>query len=241
MLNFIKYEWLRRWKLFLAGIIVFLVADMDLVNRLITKESPNVFSVMLTAILFTLFAALVFDQLGRLYRSLFTHEGFMVLTLPLSGYQLLGAQVLAVVLECIAVMVYVGLVGYLDLMYVARTVPGWQLTPLPGGFFLQILKGGSLALGGYIIFILMIYLSLALAKSIFASFKYGKLIAFGCFLLIAKGIGYLGKLLRISGNYNCNIQWPNLTMATTDWLVIIVLIGILFTGTGYLLDKKIDL
>lgn len=40
MLNIIKYEWLRRWKFFLAGLAVFTLANIDLVSRIIIKGEP---------------------------------------------------------------------------------------------------------------------------------------------------------------------------------------------------------
>lgn len=239
MLNFIKYEWLRRWKFFLAGILVFVAANVDLINQIMHKSNPTTLTAILIGVLFALYVALVFDHIGRLYRSLFTDEGFLELTLPLSGYQLLGAKLLAVVLESIAVMVLIGVVGYVDLLYLVKLVPNAQLPPLTGEIFMKILQVLGLILGGYILLLLTIYLSLALAKSIFASFKHGKLIAFGCFLVITKGIEFLGDLLNVNTGYSTHE--PAVIMATTDWLIVIVLIGALFTGAAYLLDRKINL
>lgn len=241
MLNFIKYNWLRRWKFFLSGTIVFLLVNLDLFSRLTNKLSPNIISVVLIVLLFGLGAAFVLDHMGRLYRTLFSEEGVSELTLPLSGYQLLGAKLIAVILECVAVMIIVGFVAYIDLKYVETIVPKVQLTlaSLTGEHFLELLQIVGLMLAGYITFILMVYLSLALAKSLFASFKYGKLIAFLCFLVIGKLIEYTGNLMQIHSSYG--VYGTNIVVAAADWLIIIVLIGILFTATAYLLDRKINL
>jgi len=239
MLNFIKYEWLRRWKFFLAGILVFVLADLDLFSRIISQESPNYISVILIALVFTLSAALVVDHLGRLYRTLFSDEGFTELTLPLSGYQLLGAKLLAIFLECVAVMTIVGIVAYFDAIYVDMIALNWQLPSLTWEIGLEVLKGLGFILGGYIILVLMVYLSLALAKSIFATFKHGILIAFGCFIVLAKVVDYLGDILSVSARYY--LHGSVAFMTTTDWLIIIVLIGLLFISTGFLLNRKMNL
>lgn len=239
MLNFIKYEWLRRWKFFLAGILVFIAVNVDLISRMISKMSPNFISVILVALLFALCVALVLDHIGRMYRSLYTDEGFMEFTLPLNGYQMLGAKLLAVVLECAAVMIIVGLVTYVDLMYMEKTIIDLQLPQFTWEIFLNILQVTGLALAGYITFMLMVYLSLALAKSLFASFKHGMLIAFGCFLVLGKILELLGDLVNINAGYSTH--GPHVMVETTGWLVSAVLIGILFAGTAYLLDRKINL
>jgi ABC-2 type transport system permease protein len=238
MFKLIKYEWLRRWRLFLAGTLVFVLTDVDLFSRIVTKENPNFISVILIALLFALGALLVLDHMGRLYRSLFTNEGYTDLTLPLNGYQMLGAKFLAVVLECVAVMVIVVLVGYADMMYIARTNPNWQMPVLAGSDFVEMLQVLSVILGGYLIFILMVYLSLTLAKSFFASFKHGMLIAFICFLLIAKALEYVNKLLSIGAGYI--VPGVNVVAAIPDWGVAVI-IAVLFTATAYLLDRKINL
>jgi len=239
MLNLIKYEWLRRWKFFLAGIIAFLAANVDIISRLIKQENPTALTAVLCGILFALGMALVFDQIGRIYRPLFTDEGFLELTLPLNGYQYLGAKALAVAIEFGAVALFVVLVAYLDLVYINWVLPDWQLASITWAEVLDFLQAIGLTLGVYLIFILMIYLSLTLAKSLFASLKHGKLITFVAFLLVFKALDYFidcWNIVRGYGNFGLS-----LTIAAQDWFLIAVVIGILFAGTGYLLDRKINL
>lgn len=239
MLNLIKYEWLRRWKFFLSGIIVFLAANIDQISRLTKRENPSILTGALIAILFALWVALMIDHLGRLYRTLFTDEGLLELTLPLNGYQFLGAKLLAIALEFGAVMIFVAFVAYLDLMYINRAITEWQLAPITGELVLEALQVMGLSLGIYLMFILIIYISLTLAKSLFASFKHGKLIAFGSFLIIAKIVDYVMNLWNVKNGYN--IHQPGFNIAASEWMFIIVIIGLLFSGTAYLLDRKVNL
>lgn len=65
MLSIIKYEWLRRWKFFLAGITVFVIANILVINQVTdpTKD-PNtpiilrIFVLILSALLFAFTLAL---------------------------------------------------------------------------------------------------------------------------------------------------------------------------------------
>lgn len=240
MFNFIKFEWQRRWKFFLSGIVVFILTNIDLYSRILAKKPPNFISVLLISILFALCASLVLDQMGRVYRTLFTDEGYLELTLPLSGYKLLGAKFLAVVLECIAVVLIVGMVLYVDLLFTANTYPEiFHLPPLSWDDVLILVQIIMFILCGYFTLLLMVYLSFVLAKSIFASFKYGKLIAVLCFLLIGKILGVITDLVLINSNFSFGA--PGVLVPIGDWAKIFVIIGLLFISTAYLLDRKVNL
>lgn len=246
MFNLIKFEWIRRWKFFLSGIIVFLAVNIDMIISF-TKQQQNLapLTVALTVILFAFWMALVFDHMSRIYRTLFTDEGLLELTLPLNGYQFLGAKTVAVAVELGVVMLFVALVAYLDLMYINRVIPDWQLTPITGELVLKFLQLMALGLGVYITFMLMVYLSLVLAKSLFGSFKYGKIIAFGSFLLIVKITDLLMSFWHVNSNYDIHGSGFNVAfgfnIASQEWFLLILIISILFGSTGYLLDKKINL
>lgn len=245
MFSLIKYDWLRRWKFFLAGIVTFLAVNFDLVFRIPRQQGPGKFSVLLCSLLFALVLFLLLDHIGRIYRPLFTDEAFWELTLPLNGYQFLSARLLAVAIELAAVILFVALVLYLDLMYLNRILLDWQLASITGELLLNFLRFVGFALGMYIIFMLMVYLSLVLAKSLFGSFKHGKTIAFGSFLVIAKIVDYLMNFWQVNSRYGINNPGFNITVgfnvASWEWLMLIVVIGILFGTTAYLLEKKINL
>jgi hypothetical protein len=76
MINLIKYDWLRRWKFFLAGILVFVGVNWNIFNRISHGLGPNFITAILILFLCILSAALILDHIGRLYRTLFTDEGF---------------------------------------------------------------------------------------------------------------------------------------------------------------------
>ena len=236
MINLIKYDWLRRWKFFLAGILVFVGVNWNIFNRISHGLGPNFITAILILFLCILSAALILDHIGRLYRTLFTDEGFTELTLPLNSYQLLGAKLLAVTLECIGVMVIVGMVAYFDLRYADLLFSNFNMIPLTGEILWELIQAAGFFLTGYLTFILMVYLSLTLAKSLFASFKHGRFIAFLCFLALGKILESASNLL----NFSANLPDPGI-FTSVDWLSVLVLIGVLFAGTGFLLDRKVNL
>ena len=236
MINLIKYDWLRRWKFFLAGILAFVGVNWDILNRINQGLGPRFITVILIFLLCILSTALIWDHMGRLYRTLFTNEGLTELTLPLNSYQLLGAKLLAIAMECIGVMVIVGMVFYFDLRYADQLIANFNMISLTGEILWELIQSAGFFLTGYLTFILMVYLSLTLAKSLFASFKHGRFIAFLCFLA-------LGKILESASNLlNLYADIPGSDIITsTDWLAVLVLIGGLFAGTGYLLGRKVYL
>ncbi|NLC76870.1 MAG: hypothetical protein GX750_04540 [Clostridia bacterium] len=240
MLKLIKYEWLRRWKLFLAGIVTFLAANMSLMSNLMQgAENPRTLTAVLIGLCFALSVVLFIDHVGRLYRTLFGDEGYLELAVPLRGYQLLGGKLLAVIVECIAVIGIIILTIYLDALFIAKA------EALPFGFslsFSEVLTAGQLVLmllSAYIGFLTTIYLSMTLAKTVFASFRHGRLIAFGCFLAIS---WLLEKThLALSPFTESATDLPDILYSGTDWVITVAMLLVLFLSTSYLLDRKINL
>ncbi|NLO90198.1 MAG: hypothetical protein GX088_07760 [Clostridia bacterium] len=238
MFNLIKYEWLRRWKFFLAGILIFIIANLEIISQLSLQKSPRNLTIVLMGLVFAMALALFFDHIGRLYRSLFSDEGFLEFTLPLRGYQFLGAKILAVLLECIALGIFVSIALYVDYLYLNQFFPREAPTPLREDILIIIVQIFFLLLLSYIIFLLTIYLSMTLSKTIFASLKHGKLIAFGCFLVIYKAIQ---RITEITHSHITDMSLPGIIMARPDWLTLTAILIVLFISTSYLLDRKINL
>ena len=91
MINLIKYDWLRRWKFFLAGILAFVGVNWDILNRINQGLGPRFITVILIFLLCILSTALILDHMGRLCRNLFTNE-FNGIDPASNSYQLLGAK-----------------------------------------------------------------------------------------------------------------------------------------------------
>ncbi|ATW26616.1 hypothetical protein [Candidatus Formimonas warabiya] len=231
MFNIMKYEWIKRWKFFLAGLVLFLLLDIDLVNRVLHQVSPTGLAAALGAVLMAMVMALFFGHILRMYSTLFSDEGLLFLTIPVNGYQFLGAKLLAVVIECLAVAGFVGIVGYIDYLVVAPL-----LGNIPFHFTIPsdcVSAGGKiifLGLLSYVTLLLMVYLSMVLAKSIFAPVKHGKVLSFIIFLVMSKALTELGVFVDGQG----------LDQIGT-WVFMVALVALLFGLTGYLLDRKINI
>lgn len=240
MFNLIKYEWLKRWKLFLAGIVVYIAANVNLVSQILRDENPRTLTVILIALCFALSIVLFIDHVGRLYRMLFKDEGYLEFSLPIRGYQLLGGKLLAVIIECIALIALIGITIYLDMLYLIKS----ELFPVEFSFnfeeWLTVAQIILMLLAIYITFLLIVYLSMTLSRTLFASFKYGKLIAFGCFLAITKVLDIINQQLTSSFDELPN-QMSDVLFSGVDWLTSGIAIIVLFLSTSYLLDRRINL
>lgn len=240
MLNLIKYEWLRRWKFFLAGIVIYIAANVNLVSNVTQQADPTTLTVILISLCFALSVVLFIDHVGRLYRSLFTDEGYLEFCVPLPGYRLLGGKLLAVILECIGLIALIGITVYLDALYLAKAGPyavDFSFSLEDGISIVQLIL---LLLVIYITFLLIVNLSITLSKTLFASFRHGKLIAFGCFLAITKVIDIINQGL-VSLFEELPNQLSGVIFSGVDWLTTGAVIIVLFLSTSYLLDKKINL
>ena len=243
MLKLMKYEWMNRWKIFLGGLIICILLNIDLVSKIMNQNRGTMFSAILLLIVFGMGIVLAVDHIIRMYKSLFTEDGQLFFTTPVSGYEILGAKITNIVLECLGIVLITGIMGFVDYKVVVNKIPEMKIiSNLPPDFVLNIMKVLILMLLGYITLILMIYLSMVLAKSIFSAIKYGRLLSFIFFILISKIVGtitsWLGSFTDSSYLLANGIDF---TIPNTSFLMSIGIIAIVFTVTGYLLDRKINL
>ncbi|QXM06579.1 hypothetical protein [Crassaminicella indica] len=244
MLKLVKYEWMSRWKFFLGGIILLTFFNLYIITKSPDNIDPKVFAIT-SIIIFVAGIVLMVDHIGRMYHSLFKETGYLLFTTPLSGYKILGGKIITVILECFGILLFGGLLMFIDYLIVISKYPELQMKlNIPNELIAYIMKFFVMFLLGYIIFILMAYLSAVLARSVFSVFKYGKLLSFICFLVIAE---ILGKIVELVDNTKHLVhigfygEIPTFNISNYYFIMIICIIGILFMITGYLLDRKINL
>lgn len=243
MLNLIKYDWMKRWKFFLAGLMVFLFVNLDVLYRTISQSDPNAVTAIFILVLFVMSVALFFDHVGRLYGSLFKEEGQLLFSLPLSGYRFLGGKMLAVVMESLALIFLIGVALYLDFKIINFFLPGFlpQLTVtsnIPLTHFGQGLEILGIVLLSYLGFLLTVNLSMVLVKSIFSSNKHGILLSFVFFLILTKIFSFFSDAFTLVTDYSLYGAAANVG---ESWLITGAFVFLIFSGTGYLLDRKINL
>ncbi|MCT4605483.1 MAG: hypothetical protein N4A64_05130 [Marinisporobacter sp.] len=242
MLKLMKYEWMSRWRFFLGGMVL-----LTLFNFYMVKSPQNAdprLVALISIIIFIAGIVLMVDHLGRMYNSLFKETGYLLFTTPLSGYKILGGKIITVIVECLGFSLYGVLILFIDYKIMSSKFPYWKIDERVDNEMIMVLFKVFIAcLLGYIIFLLMAYLSVVLAKSIFSVFKYGKLVSFVCFIIIAEIIGRLVDLTSRITMYTHSLQVDSSVDAISNeyFMISICIIGLLFMSTGYLLDRKINL
>ncbi|HSQ34190.1 MAG TPA: hypothetical protein VLM81_04840, partial [Peptostreptococcaceae bacterium] len=193
MLKLIKYDWMNRWKFFLGAIAVAILLNIDMMRKILTdNNNPTMYTGILFLILFAMAVILGVDHIRRMYVNLFTEEGQFLFSTPLSGYKILGGKLTSIIAECIGILLFVGLVGFIDYQMLANKFPQISLYEImPTEYIPEAFKILLLILVGYITFLLTVYLSMALTKSIFSHVRYGKLLSFVFFIIISYITGYI--------------------------------------------------
>jgi len=242
MLNIIKYEWMSRWKFFLSGVILFILLNIEIIRNAVKKGSPTIFAGILISMLFAMGIALFLDHIGRMYKHLFKEDGHFLFTTPLTGYTILGGKIVTVFLEILGILLFSAGVAFIDYLILSPTLPEMNFNLMLSSNHLSTGLGVLLSIIlGYLAFVLMVYLSMTLARSIFAVFKYGKILSFIFFIVLSKVITEFSTRFYdlISLDVHNAISFnPNVgSMLLTNTIVLIML----FIATGYLLDRKINL
>ncbi len=244
MLKLIKYEWMKRWKFFLGGFIIFVILNYNMVSSALEPESSKgLFSFLLSLLMFIMGIIFVFDHIRRTHVCLYGDESHFLFSTPLSGYSILGEKILSVFIECFlvsAIFACASLVNF-KLLLADNSEVRYFMSTLPDDFGINMFKTYILMFSNYIIFILMVYLAMALSKSLLSNIKHGKTLSFGFFIGISFVMGQISKPLLKMSNWEY-VQADSFSSLFNSIIgVNIVTTAILFILTGYLFDKKINL
>ncbi|WP_129597423.1 hypothetical protein [Anaerophilus nitritogenes] len=246
MLKLLKYEWMSRWKFFLGGIVIAIALNIDLIRSILNEQTPSKFAIFASIGIFVMGVGLFFDHIARMYKSLFGEERYLLFTTTCSGYHILGSKIIGITLEAFGIFVFAMLMMIIDQKIAVYKYP--QLMENFQSFYTEGIKEiftlFMILLVGYITFILIIYLSVTLSKSVFSVFKYGKILSFVCFLVISrivgKVVGYFDKFVDMHA-LSYGMTSFNFEGSMSYFVFNLCMIGILFMITGYLLDRKLNL
>lgn len=210
----------------------------------------EIFGVFIGLVLFG-FAILYFIDIVFLFREdLFKQEGYMLFMTPISGYGILGAKLIFALLEGLAIATVYALLFLINfnLMHVGSL--GFSLAGIDSEIIVIGIKMLLLGIVGIMEFALTVYLSFALFKSLFNNTRMKGLITFGIFigvnLIKSKVITAIGQL--IGSGYDemymssTGVIVDALSTALNYGIVATLVSAVLiFIGTGYLLENKINL
>lgn len=257
MLKLIKFEFLRkRMMLAIAGGLVILGQIYALFQYYRLEDGikqylgSEIFGVFIGLVLFG-FAILYFIDIVFLFREdLFKQEGYMLFMTPISGYGILGAKLIFALLEGLAIATVYALLFLINfnLMHVGSL--GFSLAGIDSEIIVIGIKMLFLGIVGIMEFALTVYLSFALFKSLFNNTRMKGLITFGIFigvnLIKSKVITAIGQL--IGSGYDemymssTGVIVDALSTALNYGIVATLVSAVLiFIGTGYLLENKINL
>lgn len=257
MLKLIKFEFLRKKMIFAVSIALVLIGQIYAIYKYYNIEAPvrsiigqEVFAVYISVVLVAIAILYLIDIIFLFRNDLFKQEGYMLFMTPNSGYKILGAKLIFALIEGIAIVAFYILLVYLNLKMMKMGTIDLRFIQLSGDELAVLIKG--LLLGVFVImeFALTVYLSFALFKSVFNNVRFKGLITFVIFIGI---IFFKSKIMGVISDVI--YKAPEVVHVSTDFFPIeavnqamnyglvatFVSAVILFLGTGYLLENRINL
>lgn len=252
MINLIKYEFIKKGKLFGITAVSAILLSL-LANFKYGEAGTGLFLGLLTIVMFILYTV---DVISMYSKELNNKTGYMTFMTPNSGYAILGSKVITAVLEGIIMLVFYFLLTFLSIYIISGFENFFNTNyihyDVSFGFtigHLIIILFVLLLL--FIEFILTIYTSITVRKSILANVKFKGLISF----LIFIGINYvIANIFDAFEKFTTIFKDDWITSSgvilsandlLTSSLPLVIIIILICTGltliSGYLLEKKINL
>lgn len=265
MKNFIKYEIKGTYKNILAilALVIILTTALHIYSSMgMVSTFGEVFMVLSILILFGTAIATFFYIVGFFNKELYENRGYLTFALPLTGNQIVASKLIVALIWFILLGFVILVYNFLMLVIFAQLKMNvFELFSLVSKFIplRSIVFILSYFLFTSILILLTIYFSMALGRVTFKDKKIGGLWFFLLIIInvsfslaqlkIVKWFPYSIKLDMFAFNMD-GMMVHNLAVSvgTGDILInianvlfsFLVAIG-LFLGTGYFLEKKIDL
>ena len=257
MLKLIKFEFSRKKTMYLVAAILLVIAQafvlykyLELGSHVRDEFGLDIFGAY-AGILMVAFSILYLIDIIFLFREdLFKQEGYMLFMTPNSGYKLLGAKLLFALLEGVLIFGVYSVIILSNIKFMNVDVINFVFKNLSTKEFWIMAKGLFAIILMIMQFSLVVYLSFALFKSIFSNTRFKGLITFGIFIVLNIAISKIQELLsyilpfesrfNVIFNENSTMDAVNISLNNGVFMSVVSVI-ILFIGTGYLLEKKINL
>jgi hypothetical protein len=241
----LKYEIKATSRTFIPVYIAILF--VALVNRLVRITDSQVVMNLAGVVLAGLFIALgvltIIGVVQRFKNNLLSDEGYLMFTLPVTTTKLITSKIVTTTIWSIASGIVAGL-SFIILMVDENFIRNFDLIAeitnliknMQGSDLIIFIEVLLILLMSYIGFILIIYLSLATAQLPRFN-KHRGAVSFVTFFVISTAIQWIGV---IAVNV-INPPYDDLTRVTMALIASIILNGILFYGTNYILKKHLNL
>lgn len=250
MFKLVKYELIGKSRNILGGIALLVLLNIFFEIGFTFWWRGGSEASLLCAILLGIvaFIAVGVDIISLLRRDLFGNTGYLVFTLPQSGYSILGAKLIAGSVE---LLTFVITQSFIILYYLIFRSEGFILKQFLESIpnLIPVALNAVVSVGsGFLLLLLMIAFSLVLTRSLLTAKKFGKIISFGIFIALTYGIALLDNKLRSLLSFASEIKsYPMIGGSLTlelmnriDILFTLAISVVLFIVSGYLLDRKLE-
>ena len=256
MLNLIKYEFVKKYKLILITLISSVVLDLYLFTKGVGGSS--IFLVLFPTVMSILYTVDVIKMYGD---DINKKSGYMLFMTPNSGYKIIVSKLITAVIEGLAILLIFFIFILINGSYI-NYLSGVNINFNDIVYMVNRLMTGSLGINlGHILtfsltgllilisFFTTVYTAMTIRKSIFSEMKFGGVLSFVIFLLINWGISRLSSWIldTLPSGYNSFIfsdpytasEWFRMLLPANALSIIQSII--LTLCSGYLLEKKINL
>lgn len=269
MKNIIKYQLLDRWQTYkiLGGVMIALNVATMLVILLLpemgTRDSAlnGSFWIVLSYMVTVILPMVIFfmASCGHIYELLYRNTGYLVLSVPRTGAEILGGRMIAGLVEFLAYAVPSFLLLYLNTSIIAFKQNHSLLKngELFLSFnFLELLKVAGVGIVYFAIIGSVISFAAIASASIIKKRNVAKILSFFAAIFILGQIASLGEwlyrrfdflgsfsinsdIIRIAG-INSNAPLSSMAVPIAPMLLLLIVAAGLFWVSSFLLEKKVE-
>ena len=225
MMNLIKYEFIKKYSLFTSLLVWGILGN--LVCKIIFGYNGSI--VYVIAIPWVLFIVYISDLVKSYSSELDNKTGYMLFMTPNSGYAIIFSKLISI---------FITGAGLVLVYFIISSFNGMMLKVVYEMDFLEVIKLIAIEANYSITFILIVYTSITIRKSILSNSKYRGVLSFIIFLSLSFVIVHFDGLTFFVNNQANIDREISLTLA-------LVFNGIVSAGlailSGYLLENKINL
>ncbi len=252
MINLIRYELKGYAKDFIITFGIILILNILLYTRIGVWQEPSI-AVASYMISFSAMVGVFIWNIALFTKDMYNDSGYLLFTLPETGYSILGSKILTSLIQNI--IVGVAAVAFNFIIFI-RIFPKWKemLSETVGIINPSLIIFAIVSGIIYFLYLLTtIYFSISLSKVAIKNKKFGKLSAFIIFVILSIIVGELtNTIMKIfPENFTINIisAKSQLLMQSMHGIEIniasiifnAILFIVLFLSTSYILENKIDL
>lgn len=250
MFNLVKYELRGYYKDFIIAISVIALINLLLFTRINVWQGGAIVAVS-SMVSFAAMVVVFIWNIKVFSRDLYADSGYLLFTLPQSGYSILGSKLIAAILQSAIVGIVAMIFNYISIQNLGDLKLGFDyiFKNVNLGSVVFIIIAGIIE---YIYFLITIYFSISLSKIAIKKKKVGKLGGFVIFVILSIVVGKITQLLtniftqsvninmfttqsQLSG-YGQNVIPVNIAAAVFNAIVFILM----FLATAYIIENKLD-